>query len=270
MRVCRALLPSLLVLALSATPGEAQKVVSLSPDRCHFFGTNFYTGSEFLALLNTGEYVRIDREHMFTEESDRGRWTQDPDAVVRLRSHRRFHDVEFGSLRLYFGQRKPEAIIPGVKAALRSLLEKNRYGKSFEVSQVKKINELSVDAAFESEERRIPRSDVSGMLAALEAFEKSTDQNEFRLIPISYRGRIFVEWQNEGVSLQRDRKWLMETIDESPDDPCPGFVPIDISRETFREAAGTTQPFVFHPEMNREDGDPEAEKRVQDLTRTCP
>lgn len=267
----RAFLTLIFFLQVLSLQAKEADVVFLPPGKCYFFMENYYTGAAFVGLLSTGEYLRINREHMGTFESDRGKWIQDEDGQVQLQSNNHFHDVVVGGLSLgFYGEDTPENVVPRVKAGLRYLLQQDLSKKEFKVSDVQRVRDLSIDAEVEFETKVVPRKDIEELLTAVEVYEKASDQKIFRFIPLSYSDTTFIEWQNDGISVERDRRLLMEEIDKAGENAFPDFTYVAISKEVFEREAGTTQPFLFYPEMNQEGRDPEAKPRVTAATAKCP
>jgi len=253
--------------------------VSLSSDKCHFFGLFSYTEAEFLALLSNGEYLRIMRMHMFVSPSDSGTWKQNKDGVVTLSSRYKFRDVEFGSLTFYMANDKSLTNFKKLKMELSKFLQHSPL-KEFSPEAVSSIGgrssykdtgvflgDITIDPEIAYVKKIVPRSDLEGLLRSMNEYEVATNKNEFRFIPLKYEHWIFLEWQNAELPNARDRKQMVLELAKLEKDEMPPYYFVEISQEVFEKEAGTTQPFMFYKEMNK--NRPHNQEATQKITFPC-
>jgi hypothetical protein len=246
----------------SATPPEEATNQKLDASACHFFMAPSHTNAEFLALLNNGTYLQINREHMFVAIMDQGQWAQDSSGVIELRSSKHRREVRSGPLSVPVWSDDTGEHLDNVRTALQDFLcdsEKDEltpqevlkiYQYPAMASPDFMLEGIQVDYRYKD---MISRRQLEDLLAALDQYEKADDTNVFRVTPLEYRGVVFLEWSTDSImGLEMDRQEAIAMLDSAREEgqSFPSFMSSNIDRETFLREAGITQPFTHYPEMN--------------------
>ena len=249
-----------LIAILSLISAMEPEVMRLDSSRCHFFAEYQYTWTEYLALSSTGRYAWIDCQHMGVDLHDTGTWRQLPSGVVELRSERRVRDVEAPplSIGLFLVKRDGQAaFLEAIQGAIAHLLRDHPQA-AFSLATVRgayrppgwKIPAIDLLDWEPDSSQQITRENLSDLLAAIEDFLAANDQNVFRFTPLRLGSDTFIEWHNTGVLADRDRYSEMSMLYQYRFGEYPATVFTHVPLEIFARGAGTTQPIMFHPEMN--------------------
>jgi len=80
------------------------------------------------------------------------------------------------------------------------------------------------------------------------------ETNPFHITPFAYRGTVFLLWKDSETPVNRDLTEIKKTIDARTGSRQAAYVYVAIDRKTFENESGRTQDFIFHPELNKRDG----------------
>ena len=235
---------------------------TLSGKEDSFFKEEAFTGSAYVHFRTDGTYSRIDREHMFVEESDRGTWKQDPEGLVTMKSSMHYRNIEAGPLAVWTWHTNTAEKLPQVQAAITSFLRTNR-SEHFDPDLIAErlvllpsrgtnhYSPISVD----SDTKQVTRGQLEFFLRAIESFTNQTDNHHFHVAPMRYKEITFLLWQDAGTPFNRSFPQIKKSIDslkrEPGNDVVLPFFYTAIDKKTFADEAERTQDFIFHPDLNR-------------------
>jgi hypothetical protein len=244
-----------------ATSPKEVTVQNLESSACHFFMSPSSTNAAFLALLNDGSYLQINREHMFVAIMDDGQWTQDSSGVIELRSNKHRRKVKSGPLSVPMwsdGGEHLENVRTALQGFLRDsdkdeltpqeVLEIYQYPPMF--SPDIKLKGIRVDLRYKD---MVTRRHLEDLLSALDVYEKADDTNLFSVIPLAYHGVIFLDWSTDSImGLDMDRQEAIARLESAREEgrQYPSYMSVSIDREMFLREAEITQPFTYYTEMN--------------------
>ncbi len=69
--------------------------------------------------------------------------------------------------------------------------------------------------------------------------------------PMTYRRVTFLVWKDTEMEMNRDPIAIKQAIDQRKGKEPVGYAYVEIDRKTFEYESGTTQEFIFYPEMNK-------------------
>jgi hypothetical protein len=216
----------------------------LPPERDIYFKHDGLTWSDYLHLRHDGTYRQITRHHLYVEERDRGTWGQNQAGELLLKSDLHYHNIVSGVLSVSVWHRDTLGKLPELKNRIKDSLKDNRSA-SIAAKAVESIGEVSVVGIDP-----VKRTDLEGLLSAIDEFMASSTKNVFVLKPLTYQlDVIFIH--DDRLSLTR------KVIDQElagPPHPAHkgerhGYQEIEASK--FNEEVKDTQPFLFFPEMNK-------------------
>jgi hypothetical protein len=236
--------------------------VRLPQDRDIHLKHNGLTFSNYLELRSDGSYRQITREHLYIEERDRGSWEQNDAGELLLSSERHFRNINSGKLFISMWHRDTLKTLPGLKQRIQTFLKRN-HSQEYLAKDVERIREKSLSFDPKTKigdimvlgSKQVKRSDLEGLLVGIDAFLSSEEKNLFTLIPLEYKASI--------IFVDDDRASLARIViaDELARPPHPahtadkhGYYEIDLAN--FYEEIEETQPFLFHPEMNKRQKQP--------------
>lgn len=259
------------------------KVKNLKKDECHFFAQFNPENTKFLALVSDGTYTLINREHMFTIVGDTGTWDQDKKGIVTLISNKHYRDVERGPLSIFLWYDGPNAYLNKVQKKILKFL-KNNNETEFSADQIKKIYQYPspvspevilegihiIDMDIEFGGEKVKREEFKALLDEIEVYKNSDDVNQFRFIPLEFKGRVFLEWKNHETPINRNQVEMIKCIKELKDEKTvPYYFFMDIDLELFKSEANTTQPFIVHKEMNKHRREGILNYIIKQITKQC-
>ena len=252
--------PIILLALLTAGPAFADEQPKPEPylldkSTTTVFACYHGSGTLYYAFAGDGTYQKIAREHMGVFEFDTGRWTQDPSGDLRLDSTKTFEQITTGPLMIHTGYKGTLEALPASTAKLRAFLDAHAGEDSFTSASVERIERLGVNdsvARFQviRPVERVGRADLDALLAEAERFIRAPRRATSLAVPARVEGREVLVWKEGGVAT--NMKYLARWVRETP----PGkhhmllYMPIPLDR--FLEESERRQPFVFHPEMNRD------------------
>jgi len=241
-------LPILLGAAWLAQEVPAQDPVGPKPhvlaadEAAYFMGDN-YTSASFLELRSDGTFRSIDREHMFIGEGDAGRWAQTDNGTLFLCSEHRFQPLWSGDAHVFVDAESFPAL-PALREDVATLLATHDAGSFSEDTLKKALAPRSRELLGASKEAT--RADLEALLRQIDAYVGGGLANLERLQVREHRGIVY---------LLSDEPWMPEEgelvaqLDTAPGQR-PPYVLFRIDAQAFARETGTTQPFLYHPEMN--------------------
>jgi len=221
-----------------------------------YFGSYTDVNSSYIHFRSDGTYTRIAREHMFTEESDRGTWSQDENEMISMRSEMHVRPIEAGSLTVHLMNFNPQVEqqriddLPYLIADIKEYLA-TRTRMAFppeEIEKIRVINDLNVisaDAGFP-----VDRGTLEDLIENIQDFIASEDKNLFRVTPMKHKDTTFLLWHNSEIPLNRNLERIKAAIDAAKPGEVPNFIYVSIDEKTFDEETSKTQPFIHYPKMN--------------------
>jgi len=240
----------------------SESAVTLSAKEDTFFKEEAFTCSAYVHFRTDGTYSRIDREHMFVEESDRGTWTQDSNGLVTMKSEMHYRNIEAGPLAVWTWHTNTVEELPRVQGAITSLLRTNsseHFEHDFIAEHLvllpsrgtNRYSPISVD----SDAKQISRGQLGLLLRAIETFTNGSDNYYFHVAPMRYKEITFLLWRDAETPFNRSFPEIKKSIDrlkrERAKKQVLPLVYTAIDKKTFADEAERTQDFIFHPEMNR-------------------
>jgi hypothetical protein len=260
------LLSVLLGLAmLAGSPSSgAEPAFKVPRDRDTVFRLEVSTATRHFHFGKDGNYQQVDREHMFTCESDRGKWRQDTGGRIVLESAIRRKQLECGPLRVLvrnveeleaFGSLEKD-IGAFLAADHRDSYPRHDVQRAWKYSYTWSLFESKMTVfPVEVEDRTetITRKQLSQLLEAWKAYLKSDAKNRFKLIPLKYHRFVLLTSEDYPcMANNRTPEEAMKTADMSggPDNE-PAMVYVLIDSEVGLKEMKTKQPFSSFPDMNR-------------------
>jgi hypothetical protein len=239
------------IMSLSAFADGNAVLLSTKEDTC--FKSAGPDSTYYIHFRANGTYSRIDREHMFVAEIDRGTWTQDSSSGwITMKSSMHSRNIEAGPLTLWTWHSDTVERLPQTHAAMKALLSTNNspYFESRFI-ETNFCNPISTDFYT----HQISRNELSDLLKAIELFESSSDTNHFHVAPVGYKGVNFLLWRGDGNSFDQDLSKIKKYIDDWDENEARkgnlGMIYTVIDKKTFEEESGRGQDFIFYPQMNQ-------------------
>lgn len=157
--------------------------------------------SHYIELCADGSYRRIARGHRYAEERDHGTWQQTETQKLLLWSDLRFHNINAGALIISMGNREREKTLPQLRKRIQLFLKEHR-APEFPAEDVERIRaeDLIGESTANAGEitvlgsKRVHRSDLEKLSAAIHTFLSSNQKSLFALTPLEYKAStIFVD-----------------------------------------------------------------------------
>lgn len=245
---------------ICAWPAENPLHFSSKEDR--FFKEDRYTGSSYIHFLTNNTYIRIDREHMFVEENDRGTWTQDLGGLITMKSVMHYRNIEASGLSLGTWHTNLLHDLPQIHEVIMSLLRTNdsvQFGANFVGEQLVRLPGHGTNSfspiSVNPETTVVSRAQLQSLSQAIEVFTNRTENNHFHVVPMKYKEFTFLSWKDEGNPDYRNLSEIKDSIDrlrtKSGKKEVLSLVYTSIEEKTFDDEAGRIQEFIFHPAMQR-------------------
>jgi hypothetical protein len=262
---CLPLIAALSLFLLAGTPSNgAEARFKVPTDRDSVFREEAFTSTSYFHFGKDGKYQQVNREHMFTCESDRGKWTQDKAGRVELESAILRKKLKCGPLTIPVRDvEELEALGPLEKdidaflaadkrdSYLRDEIERTwKYSYTWSLFKSK----MTVSAVqVEGHTEKVTRKQLGQLLEAWKTYLKSDDKNRFHLDPVKYHKFVLLASDNYPFMANSGTpKEATETADlfGGPDKE-PDMVYVLIDSEAGLKELKTKHPFLFFPEMNR-------------------
>jgi hypothetical protein len=251
----RAFLP-VFVIHLLTIPMIAEETVFRMPtgrDTC--FKSYSYTNSAYIQFCADGTYRQINREHMFVEESDRGKWCQEESGEITLISKDHYRSVECGPLRVFVWFTRNAEALPKVKAKVAQLLAQSA-SETFTKTQIERIGRYEYDncnchVSVEFPAKTISRKQLQALVKAIDDYLGDPKKNEFHVTPMVYDGVTFLLWKDAKTPINRDLNGITKDIGRLKPGVLPPYIYTKIDKDVFEKESRQTQEFIFFPEMNR-------------------
>ena len=240
----------------------------LSKDHDTVFRLEAFTSTNYFHFGKDGKYRQIDREHLFTCESDRGTWKQDATGRIELRSAVLVKELKSGPLRVPVRNiEQLEALRPLEKdiGAFLSADEKNSYSRR-EIERAwkytytwslfeSKVTFSAVEAAYFPE--NITKSHFRELLDAWKAYLKDDSKNRFYLVPVKHQNLVLLASDDYPFMANTQTP---EKVREKADlfverKVSPVFVYVLTGSDAALKEMKTRQPFIFYPELNQRESD---------------
>jgi len=180
---------------------SAEEDSRVSPQGGSYFKYDGGKFSHYIELRSDGSYRRIARGHRYAEERDHGMWQQSESQQLLLWSDLRFHNINAGALIISMGNREREKMLPQLRKRIQLFLKEHRAPEFLaeDVERIKAMDLIGEPAANAGEitvlgSKRVHRSDLEKLSAAIHTFLSSNRKNLFALTPLEYKAStIFVD-----------------------------------------------------------------------------
>lgn len=207
-----------------------ETIYGFPENRSVYFRYDYITGSQYLEFRPDGTYRKIWREHMFVREDDHGTWSQAANGDVTLSSEV-WPVIWDGPLAIHTSK-ESLSLLPHARELLISFLETHNqpFFSAQEVKQILQQGNGQADSLVPNLpvievkwEMEISQEQLRGLLRALDTY------------------------------LEREHQYVFHCTRQSPVSLVCGLTGYEsIDQNTFEEETGTTQPFIFFPELNQQ------------------
>ncbi|MCP9446672.1 MAG: hypothetical protein NNA22_03765 [Nitrospira sp.] len=159
------------------------------------------TFTHYLELRADGSYRRVAKGSQSIEERDHGKWRQNNERKLLLRSDAHLRNIGAGDLLISMRQRDRLKTLPDLKQRIQAFLKAHR-SQEFPPDDIERIRETSVGGDLQIKVaditvlggRRVQRSDLEKLLGEIDRFLSSSEKNLFTLVPLKYKtATIYVD-----------------------------------------------------------------------------
>lgn len=219
--------------------------------------------SLLLHLRSDGTFSLYSRTHFTVDERTKGAWKWDSSGVMELSGGWRRHVVrgpfDIGG----FGGASGPAL-SDIRRELSEFL-KSRPGSSFPAEEIQRLGTREGAAEVNGEIQRwtmvpitlraeqVSRAEIETVIEAIDAYPREGRDDVVHARPVPCGSKTFLHWRDGGPG------WVEDSLEEIQDAiqadrtlASYGAVFLQVTRKEFEEALGEGQPFLLHPEMNRE------------------
>lgn len=224
----------------------------LSTNEVTCFFSDHLTGASYTKFSPDGRYVRIAKEHMGVWPVDDGTWTQAADLTITLVSTNLCADIICGPLEIGVGRHDRVGRLADLRRKVADCLTSNpKADYSQDDLNPLAVGEysLKVEIDWRTQRETVTRFEMFALLKAIDDFVNDPSLRNKRLVPLAYRGRVFLVNLNDNVN--RDHKEVCEAIDRGTNSQAIIYNDFMVSEEQFNKGTGNPYPFKFHRGMNK-------------------
>jgi hypothetical protein len=252
---------SLSMLAVGHSNG-ADPQFKLHKDRDTVFRLKDFTSTEYFHFGKDGKYRQVNREHMFTCESDRGTWKQNAAGRIELESAILRRDVKCGPLKIRVRDVEQLEALHPLKRDVGAFLAANKRD-SYSRDEIERAWKYSytwslfdTKIAFsavevENHTEKVTRKQLAQLLTTWEEYLKSGVRNQFQVVAVKYHKFVLLASEDYPL-IMNSPKEATEIADRfgGPDkEPAMVFVLIDSA--VGIKGMKTKHPFSYLPELNQ-------------------
>jgi hypothetical protein len=253
----------ILLFGILITEAVAGVITSYAPAELYFlstkaptyFSSDHLTGASYLKFSPDGRYISIAKEHMGVWPVDDGTWNQDSEGTVTLVSTKLCADIVSGSLEIGVGRHDSIGKLSELRRKINEFLTSS-HKKTFSEDDLKHLAvgeySLKVEIDWRAHRTTVTRSEMQSLLKAVDVFLNDPSARNKRLVPLAYKGKIFLVNLNDIVN--RDHKEVCKAIDQGKKTRAIVYNGFMISEEQFTKGTGKPYPFKYYPEMNKQTG----------------
>lgn len=159
------------------------------------------TFAHYLELRADGSYRRVAKGSQYIEERDHGKWRQNGERRLLLRSDAHLRNISSGDLLISMRQRDRLKTLPDLKQRIQAFLKAHR-SQEFPPEDIERIRETSIGGDLHIKvaditvlgARRVQRSDLEKLVGEIDRFLSSSEKNLFTLVPLEYKAAtIYVD-----------------------------------------------------------------------------
>lgn len=233
--------------SLSAADGN--DLIRLPENEDSYFCNNYLTGSEYYHFKPDGTYSRINREHMFVEEGDKGTWAQDKDGTITLSSQMRYRNIDMPPLMIYVMDKGRLDYLPEFKKKLAAYLD-NITSETLTADETRNIERYGQNNCLSRIDvdyfvNTVKKDDLRKLLTKIDAYLADDKKNQFFLFPYSYKNYKFLAQDDKAAAVAKN---MIDTIKAGSR---LAYVFTPISKEQFDRESKTTQEFLYYKNMNK-------------------
>ena len=244
----------LLLMGISAN-AEEPVIFRMPKDEEVYFKSYFYTGSEYFQFSTNRAYRKVNREHMFVEDSDHGTWSQADSGEMTLVSLEHYRNIECEPLSIFMWYTQAIERLPWVRLQVEKLLADSDQ-QTFPKEQIEGIEKYGYEnclsrVSVDFRTKQVPRQKLKELAVQIGQFVGDHDKHHFHTTPMTYKGHTFLLWRDAQTPINRDLPKMTQDLDKLDAGQFPAYIFTRITGETFQKESGRTQEFIFHPEMNK-------------------
>ncbi|MDO9541185.1 MAG: hypothetical protein Q7J98_02535 [Kiritimatiellia bacterium] len=254
------ILPVLLLATVILSQSAAENSTSYAPAEPYFLSTNsptcffanYNTSATYSKFSPDGQYIRITKQHMGVWPFDNGTWAQSADGIITLISTNLCADIICEPLEIRVGRHDRIGRLPELQRKIAEYLNSNvkdEYANDDLTGLAVGEYWLNVEIDWLTQRKSVTHAEMQALLNAVKDFlNKPSLQNE-RLMPLSYKGKVFLV--NLNKTINRDyRVWCKKIAARTNSQTTISHNDFMVTEAQFSKGTGKPYPFKIYKWMN--------------------
>jgi hypothetical protein len=253
-------LPPIVVWLLAAGAAyTAEPIFRLPRDRDACFCSRAFTHTEYLVFRKNGMYTGVSRSHVGAIIYDDGRWKQDGQGIIELRSNVRLRNVQCGPLTIRVERVELLRALAALKADITSFLARTK-AVSFSPQEIENAWEYRYQPIADSPEltlpfvavtvapgvKSIPRKNVEDLLQAWDNFLAHDEKNLYHATPVKFQAKTFLVSNDDPQFLCASVADVQKSLNTwATEASSPYFAYMMIPYAQYVDEIKRPQPFLF-------------------------